>query len=78
MTVAQVLSDLDEVVQLAKHCFNKNKVVLLGHSWGTVLGTRYPYRAPENVAAYVGIAQILPRLDLVTCRKFGRLRLGDG
>lgn len=38
--------------------FGKDKVVLAGHSWGTVLGTIYASRHPEKVSAYVGIAQI--------------------
>jgi len=58
MTVAQFLRDLDEVVTLVRRRFDKDKVVLLGHSWGTVLGTIYAHEHPQNVAAYVGIAQI--------------------
>jgi len=41
MTVAQFVRDLDEVVELVRQRFGKEKVVLLGHSWGTVLGTIY-------------------------------------
>lgn len=32
MTIAQFLRDLDEVVELVKRRFDKDKVVLLGHS----------------------------------------------
>ena len=34
------------------------KVTILGHSWGSVLGALYCHRFPEKVAAYVGVAQI--------------------
>ncbi|MEO8165000.1 MAG: alpha/beta fold hydrolase [Betaproteobacteria bacterium] len=37
--------------------FEKDKVVLLGHSWGTVLGTIYAFLHPEKISAYVDIAQ---------------------
>ncbi len=58
MTIEQLLRDLDEVVELVKQRFHKNEVVLLGHSWGSALGAIYSYRHPENVAAYVGVAQV--------------------
>ena len=58
MTIAQFLRNLDEVVELVRHHFGKDKVVLLAHSWGTVLGTIYAARYPEKVSVYVGIAQV--------------------
>ena len=58
MSIDQFESDLDQVVDLVKQRFGKNKVILLAHSWGTVLGTIYAYKHPEKVAAYVGVAQI--------------------
>lgn len=58
MTINQLERDLDEVVDLVKHRFGKDKVILLAHSWGTVLGTIYAYKHPEKVAAYVGVGQI--------------------
>lgn len=58
MTVARFVRDLDEVVELVRARFDKDKVVLLGHSWGTVPGLIYTYRYPSKVAAYVGVAQI--------------------
>ena len=58
MNISQFVSDLDEVVTIVKKRFNKKQVVLLGHSWGTVIGALYAYEHPENVAAYVGVGQI--------------------
>ena len=58
MTIAQFLRDLDEVVELVRHRFGKDTVVLVGHSWGTVLGTIYAHDHPEKVAAYVGVGQL--------------------
>lgn len=58
MTVEQFLCDLGEVVGLVKKRFGKEKVLLLAHSWGTILGTLYAHRHPEDVAAYVGVGQI--------------------
>lgn len=58
MTIAQFLRDLDEVVDLVRRRFHKEKVILLGHSWGTILGTIYAFRHPGKVMAYIGVAQI--------------------
>lgn len=58
MTVERFVRDLDELVDLVRKRFGHKKVVLLGHSWGTVLGTFYAARYPEKVALYVGVAQI--------------------
>lgn len=58
MSIDQLERDLDEVVDLVNHRFGKNKVILLAHSWGTVLGTIYAFQHPEKVAAYIGVAQI--------------------
>lgn len=58
MTIDRFVRDLDEVVELVKRRFGADKVILLGHSWGTVLGTVYAARHAEKVAAYVGVAQM--------------------
>ena len=58
MTVAQMLTDLDQLVDTIRSRFGQRRVVLLGHSWGTILGTLYARDHPEKVAAYVGVAQI--------------------
>jgi len=58
MTIEQFERDLDEVVDLVRHRFGKDRIILLAHSWGTILGTIYTYKHPEKVEAYVGIAQI--------------------
>lgn len=57
MTLVQFLRDLDEVIELVKTRFNTRCVILLGHSWGSALGTIYAFQHPEKVAAYVGIGQ---------------------
>jgi proline iminopeptidase len=58
MTIGQFVRDLDEVVQLVRGRFGKDKVVLLGHSWGSAIGILYAARFPENVAAFVGVGQV--------------------
>jgi pimeloyl-ACP methyl ester carboxylesterase len=58
MTVAQLMADLDELVDRVRKRFAKDKVAILGHSWGSALGVLYAARFPEKVAVYVGVAQL--------------------
>lgn len=57
MTVARVLADLDELVDFVRMRLGKEKVALLGHSWGSALGVLYASRFPHKVAVYAGVAQ---------------------
>lgn len=58
MTVEQFLTDLGELVEAVCKRVGKEKVVLFGHSWGSLLGVLYAARFPRDVAAYVGSGQI--------------------
>jgi len=58
MTLAQFLADLDELVDIVRRRFGTEKVVILGHSWGSALGAIYAARFPAKVSVYVGAAQI--------------------
>jgi len=58
MTVDRFVSDLDELVDAVCDRLGTAKVVLFGHSWGSVLGVLYAARFPGKVAAYVGRGQI--------------------
>ena len=58
MTLEQFVADLDELVDIVRRRFGKEKVVILGHSWGSALGAIYAARFPEKVSVYVGAAQI--------------------
>lgn len=58
LTVAQLLEDLDELVDLVCARVGQPQVVLFGHSWGSALGVLYAARLPHKVAAYVGSGQI--------------------
>ena len=58
MTIDRFVRDLDEVVELVRDRFDKDRVVLLGHSWGSAIGVLYAIRHPGKVAAYVGVGQV--------------------
>ncbi|SHH51375.1 Pimeloyl-ACP methyl ester carboxylesterase [Anaerosphaera aminiphila DSM 21120] len=56
-TLDLLLSDLDELVNYICSEYGKEKVVIMGHSWGTFLGGVYVGKHPEKVLAYVGVGQ---------------------
>ncbi|MGN0592950.1 MAG: alpha/beta fold hydrolase [Ruminococcus sp.] len=53
-----LVNDLNGIVEYAKERFGKDHVILAGHSWGTVIGSIYVQKYPENVSCYIGISQI--------------------
>ena len=59
LTLEQMLSDLSEVIKYVKKEYSDTKIVLLGHSWGTVLGSEYILRYPGDVDAYIGYGQVV-------------------
>jgi pimeloyl-ACP methyl ester carboxylesterase len=58
MTIEQFLADLDQLVDAVRRRFDKRKVAIYGHSWGSALGVLYAARFPQKVAVYVGTGQI--------------------
>jgi len=63
LSVELLLQDLDELVDYALKRFDKEKVIIMGQSWGTVLGSKYVLQNPEKVAAYIGVGQVINFLE---------------
>ncbi len=59
LTVARHLADLDAVVDHLRRAFDREKIVLVGHSWGGSLGLLYAHAHPEKVAALVAVAPLI-------------------
>ena len=57
LNLEQHLADTRELIEVLRVRFNVNKVYLLGHSWGSVLGLMIADRYPELLHAYIGMAQ---------------------
>jgi len=58
MTIGQFVDDTYSVTQYLKQRFHKQKIFILGHSWGSYLGMRTVYEHPESYYAYIGIGQV--------------------
>lgn len=59
----QIQNDLDELVDYARTRFGQEKVIVMGHSWGTVVGSVYAQQHPEKLSAYVGVGQVVGAQD---------------
>jgi proline iminopeptidase len=64
-TVAQHVRDVDHVVDYLRQRFRARRVMIIGHSWGGLLGTRYVLDHGDKVAALVQVCgpMNLPRGD---------------
>lgn len=55
----QAQTDLNALVDYACNRFHVEKVIIVGHSYGTMLGSQYVLKHPEKVLAYVGVGQVV-------------------
>ncbi|MGE5944263.1 MAG: alpha/beta fold hydrolase [Flavobacteriales bacterium] len=63
MTLEQFVNDAHELVTWLKKKYNKDKIYVLGHSWGSILGVTLVQRYPEDFYAYVGVGQGVNMFD---------------
>jgi len=57
LTVQQFTDDVIALSQLLAKRFNQEKIFLVGHSWGSVIGLMAAHRRPELFHAYIGAGQ---------------------
>jgi len=59
MSIEQILSDLYELIQYLREKFNKEKILLVGHSWGTIIGLKIVKKYPELFHAFISVGQVV-------------------
>jgi pimeloyl-ACP methyl ester carboxylesterase len=59
LTVAQHLEDLETVISYLRRTYTKEKIYLVGHSWGTVLGLLHAKAHPKTVATLISVAPVV-------------------
>jgi len=53
---------VDDAIEVAEHLrqrYGKRKLILMGHSWGTIIGMGAALKRPDLFYAYVGIGQVI-------------------
>lgn len=58
-TIDQVIQDTYEVVEYLKAKYQKEKIIIMGHSWGSVLGSLFTLKYPHLVLGYIGVGQVV-------------------
>lgn len=59
LTVDRMTQDVVEMMEHVRQKLGKEKVILLGHSWGSIIGLKAAMERPDLVAAYVAHGQVI-------------------
>jgi proline iminopeptidase len=59
LSLERIADDAAELVQYLRSRYGKEKVFVLGHSWGSVVGLQLARQHPEWLYAYVGMGQVI-------------------
>ncbi len=63
LTTDQYANDLIQLTDFIRKKYNKRKVILVGHSWGTIVSMTAVLKQPDLFYAYVGIGQVINAMD---------------
>lgn len=58
-TVEILIEDIHKTVSYLKEKYKKNKIIIVGHSLGTMLGSIYISKYPDDVSYYIGTGQVV-------------------
>lgn len=59
LTLDRYRDDAIELIELLRKKYGKRKIVLLGHSWGSLVGLSVAAKRPDLLYAYVGMGQLI-------------------
>jgi pimeloyl-ACP methyl ester carboxylesterase len=68
ITLRQLMDDTEQVVAYLKKRFKQERIFLLGHSWGSVLGSLVVHEDPGSFHAYIGVGQVVSSRAMVDAR----------
>ena len=63
LTIERFVSDAEELTAYLRREYGKEKIFLLGHSWGTVIGLQVAQRHPDWLHAYIGMGQAIDFME---------------
>jgi pimeloyl-ACP methyl ester carboxylesterase len=59
MTIDRMQADAEEMIEYLRRTYHQDKIVVMAHSWGSILGIRIAQHHPEWLYAYVGVGQVV-------------------
>ncbi|WP_353145807.1 alpha/beta hydrolase [Chryseobacterium sp.] len=63
ININQYVEDAIRLAELIKEKYKKKKLILIGHSWGTIISMKAALKRPDLFYAYVGIGQVINTKD---------------
>ena len=63
MNINKITEDLSELIKKLTIEFYQEKVLLVGHSWGTIPALAHVATSPDTVAAYIAVSQTVNQLE---------------
>ena len=63
LTRERMIADAEEMAAWVRRELGKDKIFVLGHSWGSFLGLQLAQRHPEWLYAYIGVCQLIDGPD---------------
>ena len=58
LTLQRMTADAEEMISWARRELGKDKIFVIGHSWGSYLGLEMAKRHPDWLYAYIGVGQL--------------------
>jgi pimeloyl-ACP methyl ester carboxylesterase len=62
MSLDRMQADAEQLTQWLMSTYGKQKIFIMGHSWGSVLGLKIAQHHPEWLYAYIGVGQVVNSL----------------
>lgn len=57
--IPRYIDDAIEVAEYVKKRYHKDKLILMGHSWGTIVAMGAALKRPDLFYAYIGVGQVI-------------------
>lgn len=62
-TLEDYMADIDAVIAYLHTVYDFEKIILMGFSWGSLIGAEYAKRHGETVSHYIGVGQFIHYID---------------
>jgi len=59
MTISRFVADCEELTEYLLQRFGQERIFLVGHSWGSIVGIKVAAKRPELLWSYIGIGQVI-------------------
>jgi proline iminopeptidase len=63
LTLQQMQSDAEQLVDYLRKTYGKKKIFVMGHSFGSIIGMRVALHRPDALYAYIGVGQMVNAVD---------------